>query len=120
MDHQLYTFAVTLFMLVAVHFCADFPMQGPYLSETKNPWGKNNVHWQVSMLAHVTIHGFGVFLVTGCLALAVLEMAYHAFIDLFKCKGMIGFNTDQLLHLVCKVWWAAFYVYLILPKGIVT
>jgi hypothetical protein len=111
-----HVFGITLFLLCGVHFLCDFPLQGQYLSDTKNPWGKNNAHWPISMLAHVTIHGLGVFAVTGSLALVALEMLYHAFIDFTKCRGLIGFNTDQLLHLSCKVAWALFYAYLVFPK----
>jgi hypothetical protein len=111
----IYSFAVTLFLLCAMHFLADFPLQGPYLSETKNPWGKNNSHWPISLFAHVTIQGFGVFIVTNSLILALLEMILHTYIDLVKCRGSISFSVDQASHLVCKVAWAALYTCFMLP-----
>jgi hypothetical protein len=31
----------------------------------------------------------------------------HWFIDDAKCRGKFGYHTDQILHVVCKVAWAA-------------
>lgn len=95
-----------LFALIAGHALADYPLQGDFLAKGKNraapipgmPW------WQL-LGAHAVIHGGMVAAITGSLWLGLAEMAAHALIDDAKCTGKIGFNTDQALHLVCKLLW---------------
>ena len=55
------------------------------------------------MGAHAAIHAGGVGLITGNLWLALFEFVAHWLIDGVKCAGMLSFNQDQALHLVCKL-----------------
>jgi hypothetical protein len=94
-----------LYLLIFGHFVADYPLQGPYLSEAKNPdsaLGQNGV-WKHALFAHAYIQSGFVLLFTGSLHCAVIELVAHAFIDYGKCKKYITYNTDQALHIACKV-----------------
>ena len=105
MIHQ--TFAMTLFLLVAAHALADYPLQGDFLAQAKNrntPIGK--MFWPHALLAHSMIHGGFVLLLIGSLWLALAEVAIHAATDWLKCEGRISLNVDQFIHLACKLVWA--------------
>lgn len=100
-------FLPLLFMLTAAHSVADYPLQGDFLAQAKNrntPVGK--VFWPHALFAHSMIHGGFVYLLTGSLALAVAETCIHAGTDWLKCEGKISLNTDQAIHIACKVVWA--------------
>lgn len=96
-----------LFWLVVGHALADYPLQGDFLARAKNrsasipgfPW------WQ-ALTAHAVIHGGVVAYITGFIWLGVAEIVAHWIIDDLKCRGKIGLNTDQALHIICKALWA--------------
>lgn len=102
------------FLLVVGHVLADYPLQGDFLAKGKN---RNSpfvgVPWYQAMFAHVMIHGGMVFMVTGSLFLSIMEILIHAIVDDAKCRGKIGYNTDQGIHIGCKVLWAILFVYVI-------
>lgn len=97
-----------LFALVAAHALADYPLQGDFLSKAKNRAAPiPGVPWWQALGAHALIHGAFVAAITGSVWLGLAEVAAHAIIDDAKCKGRIGFNADQALHIGCKLlWWA--------------
>jgi hypothetical protein len=35
------------------------------------------------------------------------EVFIHAITDHLKCEKKIGINTDQAIHIICKIVWAA-------------
>lgn len=94
--------------LVAGHALADYPLQGDFLARAKNrtapiagfPW------WQ-ALGAHVVIHGAFVAFITGIWWLFFAEAAIHWLTDDAKCTGKIGLNTDQAIHIACKIAWLA-------------
>ena len=104
-----------LFFLLVGHALADYPLQGDFLAKAKSrtapipgfPW------WQ-ALTAHAIIHagmvGLIVLLATGdhglVYALAAAEFVAHFLTDDAKCRGRIGLNTDQTIHVACKVLWA--------------
>ena len=110
-------FFVLLFAFAIGHVLADYPLQGPFLAESKNrhadpfslaekastPIGL----WIHALTAHSLIHGGAVWLITGSVTLALVEVVVHWLIDFSKCEGWFGYTTDQLLHLSCKVVYAA-------------
>lgn len=103
---------VMLILLVFFHFLADYPLQGPYLSESKNhlnPLGQNGV-WKHSLFAHSFIHAGFVFIVTGSLQCFLMELVVHAWTDYGKCQGWLTLNMDQSIHIGIKV----LYVFLAL------
>lgn len=105
--------AVVLFALFIGHAIADFPLQGEFLAKAKNRnadlsglFGKIPVPpylWAHALTAHSLVHAGAVWLVTGSVALALLEFVIHWFIDLGKCENRFSFTADQILHVVCKI-----------------
>ena len=92
--------------LLVWHVIADYPLQGDFLSRAKNRFNPlPGVPWYQALGAHVMIHGGVVWLITGIWWLGLLELVCHAAIDDTKCRGAIGFNTDQALHALCKLVW---------------
>ena len=99
---------MTAFLLMLVwHALADYPLQGDFLAKAKNRMAPiPGVPWYQALTAHAAIHAGGVGVITGSAWLGVAEFAAHFLIDDAKCRGRIGFNTDQSLHLACKIAWA--------------
>ncbi len=107
----------TFFALICGHALADFVLQPPAMSQgkirkrladTSLPNGSHSAQlpsWQYWLTAHSLVHGGIVFLITGSLLLGLVETAIHWFIDFCKCEGWIKLRTDQLLHLVSKVFY---------------
>jgi hypothetical protein len=97
-----------LWMLIG-HALCDYPLQGDWLSKAKNHTITLIPGEDISegaMMCHCLIHAGAVRLATGSWALALFELFAHNLIDWNKCGGRIGYNTDQALHVVCKVaWW---------------
>ncbi len=97
-----------LFLLIAGHFLADYPLQGDYLSKAKNPnLPEGKGIWPICLAAHSFIHGGVVALVTGSVVLGLLETLVHSMIDYCKCKGAFDYKQDQFLHILFKVLWFA-------------
>ena len=98
-------------LLLAAHFVCDYPLQGDFLAKAKNETAAiPGVPWWQAMGAHVAIHGGAVGFITGVWWLGAAEAAAHFLIDRAKCRGLIGFNTDQAAHIACKAVWAAIVV----------
>lgn len=92
--------------LIAGHALADYPLQGPFLSEAKSPVHPiPGVPWWQAMGAHAVIHGGAVGLITGVWWLGLCEAALHFLIDTDKCRGRFTYNQDQGMHIACKVVW---------------
>lgn len=99
--------------LIFSHFLADYGLQTEYvaLNKGKNLW---------PMLAHCSINAFIVvlsiilygFMVTSAplafvfnlaVTLGCYEFVMHFIIDTLKCNNVIGYNTDQLCHIIAKI-----------------
>jgi len=99
----------TLFLLLCCHAVADYPLQGDFLAKGKNHrFPLPGIPWAQCLLAHAMIHGGAVAIVSGSVILGFAEAVAHAVIDYGKSDGWYGFNTDQGLHIACKVAWATF------------
>lgn len=100
-----------LFWMLVGHALADYPLQGDFLSQAKNPViGYSGFPWKQALVWHAMIHAGAVALVTGSVVLGVLELMAHTLIDYAKCKGYFGcgegaIHIDQGLHVACKVTW---------------
>jgi hypothetical protein len=96
---------LALFFAFAIsHALADFPLQGDYLARTKQRRQAANVpEWLIALTAHSLIHAGGVWLISGSVLLATVELVLHWLIDLGKGEGYYGYVADQALHLGCKV-----------------
>lgn len=102
------TFTTMLFLLIVGHALADYPLQGDFLAQAKNrntPVGK--LFWMHALPAHSVIHGGFVTVITGSLWLGIAETVIHGVTDWLKCENRISLNTDQIVHLACKVLWVA-------------
>lgn len=93
-----------LFLLIGAHYLCDFPLQGDYLAKAKNrntELGKDI--WAHALFAHGMIHAIFVFMITGFMTLAIMELIIHMHTDYQKCEGRISFRTDQMIHLYSKL-----------------
>lgn len=110
-----------LFFAMAIgHALGDYPLQGSFLATGKNRhidkstfFGGGEVSpilWVHSLTAHSLIQAGIVWIVTGSAALALAEFILHWIIDFVRCEKWIGFTTDQILHLSCKLIYAAVLV----------
>lgn len=103
---------VLLFALCFAHCLADYPLQGPFLSEAKNRnTAVGKIFWPHALSAHAIIHGGFVLLLTGYVWLGVAETLIHALTDWLKCENKISMRTDQLVHYGCKLLWVAVVVH---------
>lgn len=102
-----------LWLLLVGHALTDFPLQGDFLAKGKNHRAPlPGVPWFPCLLAHAVISGGAVTVVTGSLGLGIAEAVVHAVVDFLKCDGRIDFNSDQVIHVFCKVLWAMLLPYL--------
>lgn len=99
------TFILKLLLkLIIGHCLADYPLQGDFLAKAKNfAEPITGVPWYQAMIAHSVIQGGMVWYMTGSLILGTSEFCAHFLIDSMKCARLIGYNTDQFLHVACKV-----------------
>lgn len=124
------TLLCLFFLLIAVHFVLDFPLQGDTVAINKNPNAntelQKSINWKYWMTAHAFSHGLGVaivFLFAQCLffelneeilavpvILGLLETMVHFFTDYKKCQGELTMFQDQLIHIVYKATWLAIWV----------
>lgn len=101
-DEVVQLFAV----LLVAHAIADYPLQGEFLAKAKNRFDPiPGVPWYQALGAHALIHAGAVGWATGSVTLGAAEWVCHGLIDDLKCGRRIGYNIDQLLHVVCKVIW---------------
>lgn len=100
------------FALLIGHALADFPLQGPYISQMKNrhnkpdyiPAGQKPVAavWTHCLTAHALIHAGFVWAITGSVTLGAVEFVLHWMIDFAKCENWTNPHQDQALHIACK------------------
>ncbi len=106
-----------LFFLFAGHALMDYALQPDVMAGCKcrkhnGPTAKA-VPWYYWLTAHAVLHGAMVGLVVrwfgfgwdAVVILALAETAVHWLIDFGKCEKWFGINTDQALHIACKVAW---------------
>lgn len=108
------------FQLLLGHVMGDYVFQRSIMATSKSRHaeiyktaGPRFPPWYYWLGAHALVHGGAVYLVTGSLALGLIETALHGVIDFAKCEYWIGVHTDQALHIICKL----VYVYFILNQA---
>lgn len=102
-----------LFLLVAMHFVCDYVFQTSNIAIGKNRKTDEcylGVDWYYWMTSHAATHALGVYLITRSPILALFEMFTHFVIDCMKCEGRLHLHQDQILHLVMKLGYVAFYI----------
>lgn len=101
-----------LALLIFGHMLADYPLQGDFLARGKNRIAPiPGVHFAHPLAAHSIVHGGFVGIITGTLWMGLAEMVIHAIADDAKCRGKIGYHTDQVIHIGCKVVWATCFAW---------
>ena len=115
MNHIIQQGPLALFAaFVVMHALADFPLQGDYLARQKSRrLADSRSDWLTALTAHCVIHAGGVWLVSGSLAFAAVELGLHGLIDLGRSEDKFGIVADQFLHLICKLAYT-----LLLVKGV--
>lgn len=99
------------FALLIGHALADYPLQGDFLARAKNHRAPiPGAPWYQALGAHALIHAGMVWAITGTWWMGAIEFFAHAAIDHAKCDGLIGFNTDQALHIGCKLSYVLLFI----------
>lgn len=102
----------TLFKLMIGHALADFALQSSEMAKGKNRNSKPDYVpegqiytpcWYYWLTAHALIHAGAVWVATGVVWFAAMELVFHWIIDFFKCEGDLTPHEDQFLHIGCKV-----------------
>lgn len=92
------------FGFIVAHVIADFPLQGDYLARQKSRrLADSPTDWIVGLSAHCIIQSAGVWIISGSLLLAMVELVLHCLIDIGKGEEKFGLLTDQILHWLCKL-----------------
>jgi hypothetical protein len=95
-----------LIALLGAHWYFDYAGQGDFMAKAKN--GANpipGVPYGTVLAAHAGIHGAAAALITGLYPVFFTEYVIHYATDDMKCRGVIGFKTDQAIHIACKFAW---------------
>lgn len=103
-----------LVLLVMGHFLADFALQHHQFAMGKSPFndppgydpakhGSKATVWPYYLTAHAAVHGLTLAVLTGSVALGMVEWAFHLLIDAMKVFKLTTVHQDQALHLFTKV-----------------
>ncbi|AEH03652.1 membrane protein [Pseudomonas phage PhiPA3] len=104
MDFQ--TLFELFFLLLVGHAVCDYALQNDFMAMAKNHTTElGKIYWKFVLPSHGLIHGGWVYFATGSIAFGVLETIIHCITDYLKCGNKISFNTDQWIHIACKVLW---------------
>lgn len=110
---DVYQIMSVLFLLLAGHALADYPLQGDWLSRAKNHTLEpvsGEVVWPLALISHALIHALMVYIATWSLGIACAELVAHTVIDYSKCDGRLSYNQDQIFHILCKLVYTASYL----------
>ncbi len=112
-------FLLSLAMIMG-HSLGDYPLQGAFLSSCKNRntdssifFGRSTVPeglWLHALTAHSLIQAGIVWIITGSLAVTIIELVIHWITDFVRCEEWISFNMDQAIHIGCKIVFAILLV----------
>jgi hypothetical protein len=122
------------FVLAALtHFTVDIVFQSDFVAKFK---ARQNslpaIPWVYVLLGHAASHGlalalllitvlgggpYGVPVVEVAVRLAVVETLLHFGIDTLKNEGVTNIHHDQLLHIVCKAFYAV-WLAPVFPAGV--
>ncbi len=91
--------------LLLLHWLFDYPLQG-WLAEAKQNGPLRRYH----LFAHAGMHGCAVAWLLNNPWIGLAEWVAHAITDELKLRNLISFETDQLIHIMCKFLWLIIYV----------
>lgn len=114
-------FIEILFILLFLHFLADFSLQSEAMAKGKNrhfkpeyvPEGqKYKITWFYWLIAHAFIQGGLIFIFFPIVWIALIEVVFHFLLDFFKCDNITNPHIDQGLHILLRIIYATviFYV----------
>ena len=113
-------FLLSLAMVIG-HALGDYPLQGAFLASCKNRNADSSVFfggsgvpeglWIHALTAHCLIQAGIVWIITGSIALTVIELVVHWVTDFIRCEGWISYTADQAIHVACKIAFAVLLVY---------
>lgn len=99
-----------LFQFFVLHALLDFALQPNVMASAKcrhsryhQRAGDDFPPWYYWLGAHSLGHGGAVYIISGNLALGLVETVLHALIDHVKCEKKTSIAIDQGLHILCKV-----------------
>lgn len=115
----LIAFVHVLFWLLVAHAVTDYALQPGEMSQYKRrplPIDRkaSSAHipaWFPVLAAHALINAGGVALATSSVSLGMAEGVAHFCIDYNKSQGRLSDTTDQVLHGLSKLLWAALYMF---------
>ncbi len=103
---------IDLFILMIVgHILCDFSLQSDFIAKGKLGKIEHVPGWFI-MGCHCFLHAASIFLITSNPFLTLGEFVAHYVIDNAKKYQVIGFLTDQFLHVYVKLIWLGIYFYL--------
>jgi len=98
------------FQFLVGHALGDYVFQRDIMATSKSRHaaiyktaGPGFPRWYYWLLAHALVHGGAVLIISGSALLGIVETVLHTLIDYSKCEHKIGINTDQALHVLCKL-----------------
>ena len=104
-------FLPLLWWFIVGHALADFVLQSGAMARGKSrsyQGEPGEPPWYYWLTSHALMHGGVVAIIAGSAGFGLAEFIAHWLIDFGKCEKLYGFNTDQLLHLICKLIWISF------------
>lgn len=104
------TFLFLFLGMVAMHFLADYPLQGDAVAIHKSRHVKDAlsqaVPWYWWMTGHAAMHAVGVYIITRSMVWSIVEFGIHFITDMAKCDKVITLNQDQFVHISAKLFYA--------------
>ena len=98
------------FQFLVGHALGDYVFQREIMATSKSRHakiyetaGRGFPPWYYWLISHALVHGGAVYLISGSALLGFIETVLHTIIDYSKCEHWFGLNTDQILHILCKV-----------------
>ncbi len=112
-------FLLSLAMIMG-HALGDYPLQGAFLASCKNRHSDSSGFftraevpeglWIHALTGHALIQAGIVWLITGSVAVTLIELVIHWITDFVRCESWISFTADQTIHVGCKILFAVLLV----------
>lgn len=108
-------FIEILFVLLFLHFLADFSLQSEAMAKGKNrhfrseyilKGEKNKITWFYWLTAHTFIQGGLIFIFFPIIWIALIEVVFHFLLDFLKCDNVTNPHIDQGLHVLLRIIYA--------------
>ena len=114
-------FSVLFLAMVMGHALGDYPLQGAFLASCKNRNSDSSVFfggsdvprgmWIHALTAHSLIQAGILWLISGSVVIATIELTVHWITDFIRCEEWISYTVDQAVHVGCKAIFAFLLIY---------